>query len=148
MNSQITVKKLEEMIAGKLSHFFGVTPEQASYEQYYKALSMILRDRTREYRSEFDAKCAKNNSKRVYYMCMEFLMGRSLKNTLFNLNLTETAREALASFGVKLDSLYKLEPDPGLGNGGLGRLAACYLAYRRLRPYYPRRYDTYRYFGK
>ncbi len=127
MNSQITAKKLEEMIAGKLSHFFGVTPEQASYEQYYKALSMILRDRTREYRSEFDAKCAKNNSKRVYYMCMEFLMGRSLKNTLFNLNLTETAREALASFGVKLDSLYKLEPDPGLGNGGLGRLAACYL---------------------
>ena len=54
-------------------------------------------------------------------------MGRSLKNALYNLNLTETAREALASFGVKLDSLYKLEPDPGLGNGGLGRLAACYL---------------------
>ncbi len=127
MNSQITVKKLEEMIAGKLSHFFGVTPEQASYEQYYKALSMILRDRTRECRSEFDAKCAKNNSKRVYYMCMEFLMGRSLKNALFNLNLTETAREALASFDINLDALYKLEPDPGLGNGGLGRLAACYL---------------------
>ena len=65
--------------------------------------------------------------KKVYYLCMEFLMGRSLKNTLYNLNMTETARKVLDGFGVKLDKLYDCEPDAGLGNGGLGRLAACYL---------------------
>ena len=54
-------------------------------------------------------------------------MGRSLKNTLYNLNLTEEAERVLSSYGVKLDALYELEPDAGLGNGGLGRLAACFL---------------------
>ena len=60
-------------------------------------------------------------------MCMEFLMGRSLKNTLYNLNLIPVMEEALKDFGIKLDKLYDCEPDAGLGNGGLGRLAACYL---------------------
>ena len=58
---------------------------------------------------------------------MEFLMGRSLKNNLYNLDLTETFKKALESFDVSLDKLYEKEPDAGLGNGGLGRLAACYL---------------------
>ena len=58
---------------------------------------------------------------------MEFLMGRSLKNNLYNLNLTKVFGDALKDFGVKLDKLYDCEPDAGLGNGGLGRLAACYL---------------------
>lgn len=54
-------------------------------------------------------------------------MGRSLKNTLFNLNITSPISKALAKFGVKIDKIYEMEPDAGLGNGGLGRLAACYL---------------------
>ena len=65
--------------------------------------------------------------KEIYYLCMEFLMGRSLKNNLYNLDLTDTFKKALESFDVSLDKLYEKEPDAGLGNGGLGRLAACYL---------------------
>lgn len=63
----------------------------------------------------------------MYYLCMEFLMGRSLKNNLYNLGLTEVFEEALKSYGVSLEKIYDQEPDAGLGNGGLGRLAACYL---------------------
>ena len=123
----ITKKQLEEMISAKLSHFFGVSPKEATNEQFYRALSIIVRDMVRDSRREFDKASTEQGQKRVYYLCMEFLMGRALKNTLYNLNLTETARKALATFGVKLDKLYDCEPDAGLGNGGLGRLAACYL---------------------
>ena len=65
--------------------------------------------------------------KEIYYLCMDFIMGRSLKNNLYNLDLTDTFKKALESFDVSLDKLYEKEPDAGLGNGGLGRLAACYL---------------------
>jgi len=123
----ITKAQLEEMISSKLSHFFGVSPKDATNEQFYRALSIIVRDMVRDSRREFDKISSEKGQKKVYYLCMEFLMGRALKNTLYNLNLTETAEEALASFGVKLDKLYDCEPDAGLGNGGLGRLAACYL---------------------
>lgn len=123
----ITKKELEEMISSKLSHFFGVTPKDATNEQFYRALSMIARDMVRDTRREFDKASLEKGQKKVYYLCMEFLMGRTLKNTLYNLNLTSTAEKALASFGVKLEKLYDCEPDAGLGNGGLGRLAACYL---------------------
>ena len=88
---------------------------------------MITRDMLRQGRHEFEQRCEESGSKRVYYMCMEFLMGRSLKNTLYNLNLIPVMEEALKDFGIKLDKLYDCEPDAGLGNGGLGRLAACYL---------------------
>lgn len=124
---KITKKQLEEMISSKLSHLFGVTPEDATDEQFYRVLSTIARDEVRQSRRAFDAVSKENGQKKVYYLCMEFLMGRTLKNTLYNLNLTETARSALKTFGVKLDKLYDCEPDAGLGNGGLGRLAACYL---------------------
>ncbi len=123
----ITKTQLEEMLSSKLSHFFGVSPKDATDEQLYKALTIIVRDMVRDSRREVEKVSAENGQKKVYYLCMEFLMGRALKNTLYNLNLTETAREALASFGANLDRLYDCEPDAGLGNGGLGRLAACYL---------------------
>lgn len=124
---KITKKQLEEMISSKLSHLFGVSPKDATNDQFYRVLSIIARDMVRDSRREFDKVSAEKGQKKVYYLCMEFLMGRTLKNTLYNLNLTETAKSALATFGVKLDRLYDCEPDAGLGNGGLGRLAACYL---------------------
>ncbi|MGN0573305.1 MAG: glycogen/starch/alpha-glucan phosphorylase [Acutalibacteraceae bacterium] len=123
----VTKKELEEMITSRLSHFFGVSPKDATDDQFYRALSMIARDMTRESRRKFDAESKEKGQKKIYYLCMEFLMGRSLKNALYNLNMTETAKKALATFGVKLEKLYDCEPDAGLGNGGLGRLAACYL---------------------
>ena len=127
MNYSLTTAQAKELIAGKLSHFFGVTPEEATYEHYYKAVAMVIRDMLTKGRAEFAHEAKKTDSKSVYYLSMEFLMGRSLKNNLFNLNLTDTMEKALSSFGIKLDKLYDCEPDAGLGNGGLGRLAACYL---------------------
>ena len=123
----VTKKELEEMITSRLSHFFGVSPKDATDDQFYRALSMIARDMIRESRRKFDAESKEKGQKKIYYLCMEFLMGRSLKNALYNLDMTDTAKKALATFGVKLEKLYDCEPDAGLGNGGLGRLAACYL---------------------
>ena len=125
--NNISVSQAKKAIVNKLSHYFGVSPETASDMQVYRAVSMLVRDRLAEMNSEFNDAAKNQDSKRVYYLSMEFLMGRSLKNNLYNLGLTETVKEALASMDVKLDSLYEQERDAGLGNGGLGRLAACYL---------------------
>ena len=127
MNYKMTKKEAKELISNKLSHFYGVTTEEATYEHYYKAIALILRDMMMQGRKEFHNESKTADSKKVYYLCMEFLMGRSLKNNLYNLNLTKTMESALKDFGIKLDKLYDCEPDAGLGNGGLGRLAACYL---------------------
>ncbi|MCL2494159.1 MAG: glycogen/starch/alpha-glucan phosphorylase [Oscillospiraceae bacterium] len=118
-------QELKEQLATRLSRYLGVTPRDADNTHYYKALAGILRDALGGMRAEFSENTRER--KRVYYLSMEFLMGRSLKAALFSLGLTQLAGEALADFGVKLEKLYGCEPDPGLGNGGLGRLAACYL---------------------
>ncbi len=125
--SKITVTGLSNLIERKLSHNFGVSPEQASDEIFYKACVLCLLDIMSERRAAFKKSADEQEAKTVYYMSMEFLMGRSFKNNLYNLELTETMRKALAKFKVKLDNLYEFEPDAGLGNGGLGRLAACFL---------------------
>ncbi len=127
MKSKISVSQAKKMINDKLSHFFGVIPETASVEQIYKAVAMIVRDELAAKNSEFRKEADGQDSKKIYYLCMEFLMGRSLRNNLYNLGLTDVFEQALKSFDVKLDKLYEKEPDAGLGNGGLGRLAACYL---------------------
>ncbi|MBR4973001.1 MAG: glycogen/starch/alpha-glucan phosphorylase [Clostridia bacterium] len=122
-----TANTLASMIEKKLSHNFGVTPELASDELFYKACVLTLLEIMNERRAQFKKATNEQEAKTVYYMSMEFLMGRSLKNNLYNLELTETMSKALAKFKVKLDKLYDFEPDAGLGNGGLGRLAACFL---------------------
>ena len=127
MNYKLTKSQAKEMLENKLLHFFGISTENATYEQYYKAVSMIVRDMMAQGRAEQSKKADEEGTKRVYYLSMEFLMGRSLKNTLYNLNLTKTFESVLKDYGIKLENLYECEPDAGLGNGGLGRLAACYL---------------------
>ena len=127
MNYALSKKKAKELLSAKLSHFMGVSPEEATDEQYYKAIALILRDMMSEGRAEFSEEADKAGTKKIYYLCMEFLMGRSLKNNLYNLNLTDVFESVLSDYGVKLENLYACEPDAGLGNGGLGRLAACYL---------------------
>ena len=127
MNYALSKKKAKELLSAKLSHFMGVSPEEATDEQYYKAIALILRDMMSQGRAEFSEEADKAGTKKIYYLCMEFLMGRSLKNNLYNLNLTDVFESVLSDYGVKLESLYACEPDAGLGNGGLGRLAACYL---------------------
>ncbi len=125
--SKLTPSEARELIIAKLSHNFGVTPADATDEHYYKAVALVLRDIMRMDHKDFVAAAEKQNSKTVYYLCMEFLMGRSLKNNLYNLGLTETMEQALKSLNIKLENIYEQEPDAGLGNGGLGRLAACFL---------------------
>ena len=123
----LSVKEITTLIESKLRHNFGVSPESASDELFYKAAVLSVLDIMRERNTAFREETNKKEAKRVYYLSMEFLMGRSLKNNLFHLGLDKTFEKALSKFGVKIDNLYELEPDAGLGNGGLGRLAACFL---------------------
>ena len=119
--------QIKENIETKLSRYFGCTSAEASDDQMYKAVAMTVRDILAEKRGEFKKEVNRRGAKRVYYMCMEFLLGRSLKTNICNLGLGEGYGEALNSLGFKLDDLYECEPDAGLGNGGLGRLAACFM---------------------
>ncbi|ARP49466.1 MULTISPECIES: glycogen/starch/alpha-glucan phosphorylase [Caproicibacterium] len=127
MEYKHSVPQIEKQILAKLEHGYGVGLENATNDQIYKSVALIAREMMEQGCSEFMAEAEKTKTKQVYYLCMEFLLGRSLKNTLFNLGVENDFREALRQMGVKLDSLYDCEPDAGLGNGGLGRLAACFM---------------------
>ncbi len=127
MTEKMTKAELKKKVIARLSTHFGVSPEDATEEQLYNALALTLRDHMLNMRRAFEEENRKKQGKQVYYMSMEFLMGRSLKNNLYNLGLTEAAEEIAREFGTKLERLYRLEPDAGLGNGGLGRLAACFM---------------------
>ena len=122
-----TKETASELIQGKLARYFGVTLAEARKDQIYKAVVMSVRDIMLEKRHQCHTVIKNNMQKRVYYLCMEFLMGRSLKNSVFNLDVKDAFTAALKDYGVDLSELYELEPDAGLGNGGLGRLAACFL---------------------
>lgn len=122
-----TQKQIKEMIDDKLSHNFGLLPEDADEEHVYKALALGVRDIIQQARSKFSKSVTQKGGKRVYYLCMEFLMGRSLKNNLYNLGLEKTVSAVLPKYNTSIERIYNMEPDAGLGNGGLGRLAACFL---------------------
>ncbi len=124
---KLTQQEAESLIAGKLSRYFGVSPAEATREQLYKAVVMSVRDIMLEKRQRFHLKTKAAKAKRVYYLCMEFLMGRSLKNSVYNLGIAAPLTAALKKYKTSLEDLYEEEPDAGLGNGGLGRLAACFL---------------------
>lgn len=114
-------------IQSKLECHFGVTPSKATPEQMYKAIAMTVQDILSNQRGEWIEKTNASKGKTAYYLCLEFLMGRSLKNNLFNLGVTNVFADCVKDFGFDMNDLYELEPDAGLGNGGLGRLAACFL---------------------
>ncbi len=116
-----------EGLTSKLSRYFAVSPEEATKEQIYKATVLSVRDILAQKSKAFGSDVKKKQLKRVYYLCMEFLIGRSLKNDLCNLGLADDYRAALKTLGFSLDDIYEQEADPGLGNGGLGRLAACFM---------------------
>lgn len=124
----LTEKDALTLITNKLSRYFGVTRSEASKEQIYKAVVMCVRDILLEKRGAFNKKYRTAGGKRVYYLCMEFLLGQSLKNNTYNLNIQGAFNDALKNnFNCSLEDLYEVEPDAGLGNGGLGRLAACFM---------------------
>lgn len=122
-----TKADIKSLLSEKLSRHFGAVAEDATKAQIYKAVIMSVRDALTEKRATFKHAVKAQQKKRVYYMSMEFLIGRSLKNNLLNMGLEKQYRGALRDMGFDLDEIYEMEPDPGLGNGGLGRLAACFM---------------------
>ena len=122
-----TKREFEKLLKDKLMSECNVTIDAASADQIYRCLAMITRQIMADRQKQFQSKVLGEGKKQVYYLCMEFLMGRSLRTSLFNLGLNEVVESVLADADVKIDTIYEQEPDAGLGNGGLGRLAACYL---------------------
>ena len=118
---------IKESIIGKLQRYNGRTVEEASELQIYKAVASTVRDQIMQKYTIAREERKTTKSKRLYYLSVEFLMGRSMYCNMLNLVSTKEYREALAELGVNMDDILKEEPEPGLGNGGLGRLAACFL---------------------
>jgi len=125
---EITSKYIKKEIVKILTEVLHLgSPRRASEEQLYKACAIVLRKIAEKKRRAFLAECNARAEKQVYYLSMEFLMGKSFRNFLCNLGLRDKFAEALEEYSTTPEKLYRFEPDPGLGNGGLGRLAACYL---------------------
>lgn len=127
MNEKPNSAEIKELLENVLQRHFGCTAAEASRDQMYKAAAISVKNLLSEKRSAYKKKVNAAGAKRVYYMCMEFLLGRSLKTNLNNLGLASVYQKALKSMGFSIDDLYECEPDAGLGNGGLGRLAACFM---------------------
>lgn len=127
MEKTLTTLQIQELIGHKLAVELFTSPQSASDEQFYHAVAVVIKELLTQRQRDFTAKTASQGRKQVHYLSMEFLPGRSLKNNLYNLGLTTAFEDALREMGVSLSNLYEFEPDAGLGNGGLGRLAACYL---------------------
>lgn len=106
---------------------FGCDLKTASKRQVYEAVLGATNEILAEKRYKYNKKVEEAEAKQVYYMSMEFLVGTSLRNNLWNLGIESDVRGMLAENGYDIDELYEMEPDAGLGNGGLGRLASCYM---------------------
>lgn len=136
MAGQKTVKKqaahsvekgLAKSIGDHLVHSIGKVSGVANRRDWFEASAYALRDSLVERWSATISKHYREDARRVYYLSMEFLIGRSLSNAALNLDLEPKLREGLHAFGQELDEVREIENDAGLGNGGLGRLAACFL---------------------
>ena len=122
-----TKHDMKEAIIRKLRLNYGCTEQQASDGEMLKACAMVLRDIMAEHGVESREKAAREGARRVHYLSLEFLMGRSLMKNAYILNVLPQLQEAIEELGFKAADIFDMEPDAGLGNGGLGRLAACYL---------------------
>ncbi len=120
-------EEIRKSLESKVSRYFGCALTDATEKQIYNSVILTVRDILTNKKAEYKKLIKKNQPKRVYYLCMEFLVGRSLKNNLRNLGLADEYASVLSDLGFDIEKLYEREPDPGLGNGGLGRLAACFM---------------------
>lgn len=120
---QEIAKQLEE----KCLENFGCNLKEVTLQQAYEGVCLLVREILIRKRRDFQKQMDKGNVKQVYYMSMEFLVGTSLRSNLYNLGLEDEFKDVLKKVDLKIDQLYDIEPDAGLGNGGLGRLAACYM---------------------
>ncbi|QTE68175.1 glycogen/starch/alpha-glucan phosphorylase [Clostridiales bacterium] len=120
-------ESIKNTIIGKVQRYNGLPIEEASNAQIYRALASTVRDQIMQKVVECRDIRKKSKGKRLYYLSVEFLMGRSMYCNMLNLLSTKEYTEALQELGIDLREILKEEPEPGLGNGGLGRLAACFL---------------------
>ena len=120
-------ESLKHDITDHITYTLALDRGSASDRDFYMSTAWSVRDRLAERWASTQRKYRENDAKRVYYLSLEFLMGRTLGNALINLDLSSAAHEALEPLGYRFEELEEREPDAGLGNGGLGRLAACYL---------------------
>ena len=124
---KFTVPELKTLLEEQIARQQGILAKDATKSQMYEAVCMVVRNILTRQRVEFKHKIHEGKYKQVFYMSMEFLPGRSLKNHLFNIGLTEKMTSALKQLGYDLEEIEEIEPDAGLGNGGLGRLASAYM---------------------
>ena len=124
---KFTTRALEEELSAKLMLHFGKTAEEALPSEMMRACALALRDVMALREVETRKKTRKEKKKQVHYLSLEFLMGRSLMKNAYNLGILPQLRQALENLGFKAADIFEIEPDAALGNGGLGRLAACYL---------------------
>ena len=120
-------ESIKASIIGKLQRYNGRTIAEASNAQIYRALASTVRDQIMQKWMISREERKTNNNKRLYYLSVEFLMGRSLYTNILNLCATEEYKAALSELNIDIDAVLKEEPEPALGNGGLGRLAACFM---------------------
>ena len=118
---------IKDSIVGNLERNFGCTLDEATEEQIYQAVALTVRDQIMDKFVESRHLRHAEKSRRVYYLSVEFLMGRALHNNILNLMRTKDYQQALSELNISMDAIAEQESDPGLGNGGLGRLAACFL---------------------
>jgi starch phosphorylase len=121
------VEAFRASVLAKLRYMVAKEPQHARAHDWLVAVSLAARDHVIDRWSETTRRTYRDGRKRVYYFSLEFLVGRMLLDALSNLGLVATARAALAELGVDFERVRRLEPDPALGNGGLGRLAACFM---------------------
>lgn len=125
--SDLDVAQLEKHIVRGLIFLLGKDPIETEQRDWFQAVAYVVRDALIAQWMESMRSYYLNDAKRVYYLSMEFLMGRTLGNAISNLRATERFREALENVGLRLEDLESVEAEAGLGNGGLGRLAACFM---------------------
>ncbi|MDR2486451.1 MAG: glycogen/starch/alpha-glucan phosphorylase [Clostridiales Family XIII bacterium] len=127
MTGTVTKEEIKKDVERILKRSYGVTLDSASMDEMYKAVGASVREHILDVWADANKQVQTQNAKRLYYLSAEFLMGRALVNNMINLSLLDDYREALAELGFSLSDIEEREPDAGLGNGGLGRLAACFL---------------------
>jgi glycogen phosphorylase len=127
MNAHTNAAAIQSKILGKLTYAIGKDPVVAKRHDWLAATILTLRDTIIDQWMASTRKTYKDESKRVYYLSLEFLIGRLLRDALSNLELTSAYQQALSNLNVDLNLVEELEPDAALGNGGLGRLAACFM---------------------
>ncbi len=123
----LDVEALKRSFIEWLVYSVGKDAPAATRRDWFNSAALAIRDRVVDRWMDTTRTVYAQDAKRVYYLSMEFLIGRLLSNNLANLGIMEACREAMDAIGVRLDDVLEVEPDPALGNGGLGRLAACFL---------------------